>query len=438
MHILRTGRVTLLALGSCLFAISAVAQISERTPNGRLGIIVGPSDAPVPLRDSAPGFLEGYGQKVGETTDHSMYMILEEKQVPYFFSYDSWVRVAPIREGTVGDNYWAYWGREKSTNSLNFEPLMGLDARQRYEMASWYLGLSRDQHNSIHPALEQWNSALTADQQEIALPALQSWYLRLDADERDKITEWYADLNRHQSELAALAQPWYSALEEDNRQEIIDWSASLNREQQLGLPALQPWYRELGGTSQEDVVEWYLGFQELQSETLPGLQPWFDELTEPERAEVMEWYTDQNTAQMLPETPTWQFSGMDEDKQDQLADWYGRLRTHQGIVFPARQSWYDELRDTERNELAQWYDTFSYYHSERLPTAQSWYEDLSEADAESVVEWYSRLSEYQNDVLPTRQEWYPSLGDAEREELARWYTTLNGTQTDALQRLGGD
>ncbi len=436
MCMVREGRFWLLAFACCLLAGPAGAQSGDATPNTRFGLIVGPSEVAAPLRDSAPSFFRGYGQRIGETSDYPMYLILEEKQVPYFFGHDSWVRVAPISDETPGEDYWVYWGRAASTSSGNFSRVTGLDASQRYEMANWYLRLSEDQHDVLRPALEQWKATLSEDQQEIALPALQPWYTTLDDNERDEVTGWYSDWNRFQTDLQASAERWYGKLPKEQQRAIAEWYSSQSEMQQVGLPALQPWYRELGDTRREDVIEWYSGFREDQNEVLPAFQPWFGDLPEEDRATITAWYSSQNNDESLPDEPTWDLSEQGEPQQDKLADWYAILKRHQNDVFPARQSWYEGLADPERDGITNWYSTLNQYESERLPIIQPWYDGLSDEARGQVVDWYFRLSELENETLPARQEWYAVLDDAERQDVARWYTTLSDSESGLFGNLG--
>ena len=79
-----------------------------------------------PIREMPPtGGLWGAfpGKRVGETDTNTCYKIVEKKKIPYGFSNQTWVRLAPMDDkGNWIESlkWWSYWGETSADESTNF------------------------------------------------------------------------------------------------------------------------------------------------------------------------------------------------------------------------------------------------------------------------------------------------------------------------------
>ena len=463
MRIFRTFRIVV-ALTCGVITTPLFAQIGSDGVLTRPGLVVSPSERVVPLRDSTPGFLGLLGRESGQTTDHSMYLILEEQQVPFFFTHDSWIRVAPIDGRYEGETHWAYWGRSNSTSSQNFTPVTNLDIGQRNSLAEWYLEVPSSRQREVDNILAQWGSILNDEERARALPALQPWYDNLDGSQRTEITNWYAsltdnqvrmgheiapwfpqlpdntrsemsvwfsDLKDEQGDLVLPIQSWYHELGLTKRTQIAQWYASLyNREREI-LPLNQRWYQRLEIDSQNTVAEWYARFVQNQSNALPARQSWYPTLTEDERRDVVDWYS--NLVHFDDEKPqerlAW-MSRLDETTRSSLSSWFDAQTGARNSTVPFDE-WYDNLDDGTKQDVTRWKTELVTSHLEALPEIQTWFFDTPVAERVNIAEWYSQLTKNRAD-LPLVQPWYNELNGREKNEIAKLYFGISRDEAETL------
>lgn len=84
-------------------------EVFELWFSGDEQIIAPVSGTDADLFDDRPNFIGLFGEKVGAVTQYDQYRVLETHDIPYFFTFDRWVRIQPVE--ALDESYWARWGR---------------------------------------------------------------------------------------------------------------------------------------------------------------------------------------------------------------------------------------------------------------------------------------------------------------------------------------
>lgn len=107
--------------------VTTMSQAPQQRIEGvpTLGTVVWAIET-APIRESPPsGYRRLPGDKIGDTSANSDYVISNVSTSPYMFSTQTWVEISI--EGENDSIGWVYWGREDGVdNSMNFgfEPIV--------------------------------------------------------------------------------------------------------------------------------------------------------------------------------------------------------------------------------------------------------------------------------------------------------------------------